>query len=189
MKLAFQLRIWWKGAGFMSNRNAQVCILCEDTTHFHFARKYLELLGFNSRNIIPRHNPKGRSTGSGAVFVKENYEKELSAFRSKNRLSYILVVMIDDDTKNHLANLRKTYSPNTAEKILLFSPSRNIESWFHYIDGNIIDETEDYKRLYQQSEPSKFAKDLKRKICINNLPDNAPSSLHHACNELKRLNN
>lgn len=173
----------------MSNRNAQVCILCEDTTHFHFARKYLELMGFNSRNIIPRHNPKGRSTGSGAVFVKESYEKELKAFHSKNRSSYILVVFIDDDTKNHVANLRKIYSPNTTEKILLFSPSRNIESWFHFIDGNAIDDTEDYKRLYQQAEPSKFAKKLKQNICSASLTKDAPSSLHHACTELNRLKN
>lgn len=189
MKLAFQLQIWWKEAGFMSNRNAQVCILCEDTTHFHFARKYLELMGFNSRNIIPRHNPKGRSTGSGAVFVKENYKKELKAFHSKSRLSYILVVMIDDDTKDHLANLGKTYLPNTTEKILLFSPSRNIESWFHFIEGNAVDETEDYKRLYQQAEPSKFAKKLKQNICSVSLPNDAPRSLHHACAELNRLKN
>lgn len=173
----------------MSNRNAQVCILCEDTTHFHFARKYLILLGFNSRNIIPRHNPKGRSTGSGAVYVKDKYKNEVEAFRRKNRSSYILVVIIDDDTKNHLHNLKQIYSPNTTEKILLFSPARNIESWFHYIEGNAIGETEDYKKLYYQSEPSKFAKKLKQDFCSNSLPCDAPSSLHQACNELKRLKN
>jgi hypothetical protein len=179
----------------MSNRNSQVCILCEDIHHFNFARKYLELLGFDTRNIIAKHNPKGRSDGSGYGFVKDKYQDEVDAFHTKNRLSYILVVIIDNDTKNHVEDLYKKYKPKPNEKILILSPNRNIESWFHYIDTgdfgveNINEEGKitNYKRLYQDSKPRAFAKKLKEEICINGLHNNAPSSLHHACNELNRL--
>ncbi|MFI3122804.1 MAG: hypothetical protein QX194_02575, partial [Methylococcales bacterium] len=117
----------------MSNK-AQVFILCEDTVHYHFARKYFELLGFNSRKIKGKYNPKGRSVGSGAEYVKENYEKEIRAFHSKNYLDYVLVVIIDDDTKDNIRQIYQKYVPLPNETILMFSPARNIESWFYYID-------------------------------------------------------
>ncbi|MSP27831.1 MAG: hypothetical protein EXR80_05185 [Methylococcales bacterium] len=62
---------------------AQIFILCEDTVHYHFTKKYFELLGFNSRNIRGEYNPKGRSVGSGAKYVQDNYQKQLKAFHSK----------------------------------------------------------------------------------------------------------
>ena len=172
------------------NRSSQIFILCEDTTHYHFAnKKCFELLGFNSRKITGKYNPKGRSVGSGAVFVREHYKKELKAFHSKaTYLDYVLVVIIDDDTKDHVQNLFDYYQPLPNEKVLIFSPKRNIESWFYYADGNSIDENEDYKKHYKNAKPTEYAKKLKNEICINGgLPENVPSSLHHACDELKRL--
>ncbi|WP_394754720.1 hypothetical protein [Crenothrix sp.] len=178
------------------NSAAQVFILCEDTVHYHFARKYLELLGFNNRKIRGKYNPKGRSVGSGAKYVIENYETEVKAFHSKvNHLDYILVVIIDDDTTNNARSLYQKYAPLANETILIFSPVRNIESWFFYIDtGNASVEKPneqcqitDYKNQYRNTKPTEFAKRLKEEICINGLPENAPSSLHHACNELNRL--
>ena len=170
------------------NHDSQIFILCEDKTHYHFAKKYFELLGFNSRKIRGIYNPKGRSVGSGAVFVRQHYETELKAFRSKvTHLDYVLVVIIDDDTKNHVQHLYNFYLPLINEKILIFSPKRNIESWFHYANGNLIDESKDYKREYHDAKPTEYAKKLKNEICINDLPPDAPSSLHHACGELNRL--
>jgi len=185
------------------NCNAQVFILCEDTVHYHFAREYFKLLGFDKRKISGRYNQKRMSTGSGEGFVKTEYEKEVKVFLSKSSyLDYILVVIIDDDTKNindepknRVRNLHRKHTPLANENILIFSPIRNIESWFCYIDkGNANIETpdengeiKDYKNQYKNSKPTKFAKKLKEEICINGLPDNAPSSLRHACTELDRL--
>jgi len=178
------------------NNKAQVFILCEDTVHYHFARKYFELLGFSNRKIKGKFNPKGRSVGSGAEYVKANYENEVKAFRSKvNHLDYILVVIIDDDTKNNAKHLYQKHLPSVDESILIFSPIRNIESWFHYIETGDInvevkdDQTKvmDYKSHYKNAKPTEFAKKLKNEICSNGLPKNAPASLRCACNELKRL--
>lgn len=180
------------------NNKAQIFILCEDTVHYHFAKKYFELLGFNNRKIIGKYNPRGRSVGSGAEYVKNNYEQEIKAFRSKvNHLDYILVIIIDDDTKNNAKNLYQKYTPSLNENILIFSPVRNIESWFSYIDtGNFHVENKDeqgkitdYKSQYKNSKPTEFAKKLKNEICVNGLSENAPTSLHRACGELKRLKN
>ena len=173
----------------MSNKNTgQVFILCEDSVHYHFAKKYLELLGFNSRKISGQYNPKGRSAGSGAKYVQDNYKKQLQAFHSKvNHLKSILVVIIDDDTKEHIKQLYQAYMPFETEKVLIFSPKRNIESWFHFTSGHLISESECYKNHYRNAKPTEFAKNLKENFCIRGLPENAPSSLHHACRELARL--
>lgn len=196
------------------NCNGQIFILCEDTVHYHFAKKYFELLGFKPGKIRGNYNPKGRSTGSGAEFVKNRYEQEVKAFRSKAaHLNCILVVIIDDDTKNHAKHLKP--APSANEAILIFSPIRNIESWFRYIDEYIdkgdtgieipektgkIDDTgieipdetgkiKDYAPHYKKGcKPTKFAKKLKETICNNGLPEQSPSSLQHACKELERLN-
>ena len=171
------------------NKEAQVFILCEDTVHYHFAREYFKLLGFNRRRIIlAGNNPKGQSVGSGAVLVQSNYEKQVKAFHSKiNHLECILVVIIDDDKQEHIKSLYKIYTPLTDEKILIFSPKRNIESWFYYIDGNNINESDDYKKSYRNAKPTEFAKKLKEEICASGLPENAPSSLLQACKELNRI--
>ena len=187
------------------NRNSQIFILCEDTVHYHFAREYFKQIGFDKRKISGNYNQKGISTGSGEWFVKTEYEKEVKAFLSKSSyLSYILVVIIDDDTKNindepknRVRDLHRKYTPSLGENILIFSPVRNIESWFCYIDtgnGNVEipdadGEIKDYKNQYKYSKPTKFAKKLKNEICLNGLPQNAPSSLQHACSELDRLKN
>jgi len=187
------------------NCNAQVFILCEDTVHYHFTREYFKQLGFDKRKISGKYNQKRISTGSGEGFVKTEYEKEVKVFLSKSSyLNYILVVIIDDDTKNindepknRVRDLHRKHKPSLGENILIFSPVRNIESWFCYIDtGNISVEipdsdgnVTDYKSQYKNSKPTEFAKKLKNEICVNGLPENAPASLRHACDELKRIKN
>jgi hypothetical protein len=94
-----------------------------------------------------------------------------------NHLDYILVIIIDDDTKEHIKSLYQTYTPLENESILIFSPKRNIESWFYYIDGNNVSESEDYKKNYRNAKPTEFAKKLKEHICAHGLPENVPSSL------------
>jgi len=47
-----------------------------------------------------------------------------------------------------------------------------------------------FKRILPKikgTSPSQFAEKLAKKICPQGLPDEAPSSLHYACNELNRL--
>ncbi|OAD20112.1 hypothetical protein THIOM_004207 [Candidatus Thiomargarita nelsonii] len=180
----------------ISRHQPQVVILCEDITHYHFARKYLRCHGF--KRIIPKICPKGRS--SGEQYVRTHYAAEVKAHRSKaNYLNTALVVVIDADLKSideRITSLNE--SPNMielaqaprldTEKIAIFVPARNIETWIHYLNGNDCNEKESYKSLYKKgTSPSQFAEKLAKKICPQGLPDEAPSSLHYACNELNRL--
>lgn len=196
--MAYQWLNLSHGAGFMkSNRHKpQVVILCEDIRHYHFARKYLRCHGF--KRIIPKICPKGRS--SGEQYVCTHYAAEVKAYRSQaNYLHIALVVVIDADLKSideritalnesqKMIELEQAPRSET-EKIAIFVPARNIETWIHYINGNDCNETESYKSLYQKgTSPSQFAEKLAKKICPQGLPEEAPSSLYHACNELNRL--
>jgi len=178
------------------NNKLQVIVLCEDDQHFHFARKYLELRGINKRKIIGKIAPPGQ--GCGAQYVIEHYAAEVQAHRSKNYLSIALVVFLDDDTQTlqrRLDELNEQLIKNQQlprqdnEKIALFIPARNIQTWFHYLAGNQnIEEKKDYKCNYLRgSYPTKSAQKLYNEICPVGLPSNAPSSLQHACKELQRL--
>ncbi len=74
------------------------------------------------------------------------------------------------------------------ERIAIFVPARNIETWFHYSFGHKdCDENSDYKHAYSNDDAGKAAEILANDICPSGLPDDAPNSLHKACEELKRL--
>ncbi|EDN70179.1 conserved hypothetical protein [Beggiatoa sp. PS] len=127
--------------------------------------------------------------------MRENYAKELEAYRSKaNHLNIVLVIVIDADMtsiEDRIKSLDKKTSQNPrsdTDKVAIFVPARNIETWFRYLDGYDYNEEESYKSLYNKgASPRKFAKKLAKEICSQGLPDNAPPSLFHACQELKRL--
>lgn len=182
----------------------RITVLCEDKNQWDFIYAYAKLLGADTINRLP-------GVYNNATVLK-HYSNAACSHRPRSTYQKIvLVVMIDADEKTIKERLREfdekldfekfQLNKNTRsddEKILLFVPIRNIESWFHYIqtsdfdvetkkdsDGKIIS----YKNQYKNENINEFAKKLKEEICLNGLPDNAPSSLHHACNELKRLNN
>jgi len=168
----------------------QVVILCEDKTHYHFARKYLQCRGF--KKIRKKMSSEGR--GSGEQYVREHYAQELKAYRSQmNHLNIALVVVIDADMNSIEERIKSLDDQNSEnprsdiEKIAIFVPKRNIETWFHYLDGLDSDEKTDYKKSYKNASPSQFAQKLHKEICSQGLPDDAPPSLFHACQELKKL--
>jgi hypothetical protein len=65
----------------MTQRRLQITILCEDKQQEIFARHFLKRRGFTG-NI----KPKICIEGAGEQFVRDNYSKEVKAYRSKNYL-------------------------------------------------------------------------------------------------------
>lgn len=179
-------------------------VLCEDKQQYDFIKAYVKLLGATKINRLP--------AAYNNATVLEHYPSAVISHRSRSTFqNIILVAMIDADEKTVQERLKEfdekldiekarlnqpTRSNN--EKVLLFAPIRNIESWFHYIQTNADDvETKtdnsgkviSYKNQYKNPDIGAFAKKLKEDICLNGWPENAPSSLHHACTELNRLKN
>lgn len=178
----------------MPKHLSEFIILCEDRQQEMFARHFL--IGCS----VPRHkirvNLPVRGQGSGEQYVRENYSKEVKAYRSRStHLSVCLAVLIDADTKsvqdraNELASALKANGMpprEDEEKIALFIPKRNIETWVFYLQEKQVDEESNYKQIIDR-EMLRSSVERLVQLRPKGLPDNAPSSLHSAAHELHRI--
>jgi len=178
----------------MTNRQTQIVILCEDRQQEVFARKYFEARGIPRRKITPLVCPSGKQAGE--QYVRERYATEVRTFRRKQRENRALVVVIDADTQsvaNRLKQLDQQLAIDnqpqraTNERIALFVPKRNIETWIAFASGKTVDEETIYHKLAQESDCVPHVQQRAAEICPKGLPENAPESLHHRCDELKRI--
>lgn len=178
----------------MTIRKTQIVILCEDKQHWVFARKYLEAKGINKRKMTPVICADGQQ--SGEQFVRERFAEEVRTFRRKQRENRALVLVTDADT--HLVaerieqleqQLEKVNLPRRggSERIAIFVPKRNIETWIAFARGETVDEITSYRKLENESDCVPLVHHLARNVCPTGLSVDAPQSLHIACNELKRI--
>jgi hypothetical protein len=169
-------------------------ILCEDRQQEVFARHYLIQCGVPRTKIRTNICPKGRQAGE--QYVREQYPLEVKAHRSKSSfLSIGLTVMFDADTftlQDRHRQLDEALQGNSQrgrqdeERIGIFAPKRNIETWIRYLEGTAVDEETVYPKLQCESDCKPLVEDLVRR-CANGLERDAPDSLQQACPELKRI--
>lgn len=115
---------------------ARVVVLAEDSRQQRFALRYLERLGYHSREVRRADLPSGR--GSGEQFVRKQYAKEVLAHRQRAASTNVaLVVLIDADDKtvaDHHTELRKELTDlsrdprGVAERIVHLIPKWSIET-------------------------------------------------------------
>jgi hypothetical protein len=184
----------------------EVTILCEDIDQERFIREYLICRGLDDRKIKDFGNPKGKTIKNNNALILKHYPELIQSYRSRNYRNIAVVVMIDadedslDDRMRSLnialdetaGNLNKDPRlPN--EKVAIFVPSRNIETWFYYImEGQECDETTDYKdKKMSAKERIELAKSAAQKLAREICPQGADRitlpSLRYACTELQRL--
>lgn len=168
-------------------------ILCEDRQQEVFARAFLEKCGITPLRV--RIGPPGK--GAGEQYVRANYPQEVQAFRSNfpAQPNTCLVVLTDADVLevgqrlNTLeAELKKSGLPTrrAKERIGVFIPKRNIETWIHFLMGKTVNEQDEYPKFAQERICKPFVEDLA--VNRNNpLPAAAPPSLRTACDELQRI--
>lgn len=184
----------------------EVTILCEDIDQERFIREYLICRGLEDRKIKDFGNPKGREIKNNNALIVKHYPALIKSQRTRKHRNLAVVVMIDGDEDSlydkmrslHIkldeaaGNLNKdTRLPN--EKVAIFVPARNIETWFYYImEGQECDETTDYKdKKMSAKERIELAKSaaqkLAREICPQGVDRITLPSLRYACTELQRL--
>jgi hypothetical protein len=178
------------------SKPTRVIILGEDPQHTRFARQFLIACGFEGKRIRVNHPLLGQ--GSGEQHVREHYPQYVHDYRRYRREDRNLVIVIDADIKSVEERLKqlddeleqaKLSKRQQDEKIGIFTPKRNIETWIYYLQGHSVNETEDYKgHIKSPSEGKLSAIVLARKRQRHEqLPDDAPPSLQAACSELDRL--
>ena len=175
------------------SRNVQVVILCEDRQHEAFARRFLKCAGNSVRVQRVEVSPKGR--GSGEQFVRERFAKELAYYRSrKHRVEQALVVLIDADRREVAARIGQVENacdeagcePRQAnERVAIFVPARNIETWLAYLDGQTVDENQAYPRLERERDCQRHVDCLFDMCQRGALRNPAPPSLDAACVEYR----
>ncbi len=178
----------------MTNRKAEILILCEDLQQEVFARSCLIAYGFNRRKIRSLKSPKGK--GAGSQFVLESFPNEVRVYRSRSaNLALFLVVLIDADNYTHrerLSHLENTLinaglAPRMLEeKIAVFIPKRNIETWIHYSMHEVVNEENIYPKLSNQSDCKPYLENLIAQCREDRLID-PPPSLQHGRAELRRI--
>ncbi len=173
----------------MTQNRQTIVILCEDRQQYVFARYFLQKKGLTGQ-FIDRSCPSGKQAGE--QYVRERYAAEVKAHRSKNYLNICLIVVIDADKSTVAERIKQLDSVlvekrHHKEKIAIFVPKRNIETWIHYLQsGESIDEIVAYRKLSNQGECKPFVEKLADQ-CVQGLPVNAPPSMHDACIELHRI--
>jgi hypothetical protein len=174
-----------------------VIVLCEDRQQEVFIRPWLLSRGIRARDITVREIPAGR--GSGEVHVRDRYPSEIKALRQVNSYSEVgrvLVTVIDADTfsvqqRHNILDRSLTQAGlerrSAEEKIAVLVPKRNIETWIHHLRGEIVNETDIYRRL---DKPSECKADVARFVAEPSnspLKENAPPSLQLALAEMERI--
>ncbi len=172
----------------------QLVILSEDRQQEVFARHFLVACGVNRRRIRSQIAPPG--VGAGEQYVRQRYPLEVKTYRANcHHLQIALAVLIDADTHRVTECLQQLAEGlqraglqrrKNGEKIGLFVPKRNIETWIHYLQGETVNEIEAYAKLAREGDCKPAVAKLARKR-HQPLPENAPSSLQMACGELSRI--
>lgn len=188
----------------------EVTILCEDIDRERFIREYLICCGLDDRKIKDFGNPKGKTIKNNNASIVKYYPALMKSYRRTRKYRNIaVVVMIDadedslDDRMRSLnialdetaGNLNK--DPRLSdEKVAIFVPARNIETWFYYINsdrsGQECHELTDYKDKTMTAKErielaKKSARILALEICPQGVDRISLPSLRYACRELQRL--
>ena len=82
---------------------------------------------------------------------------------------------------------RRILPRNSDDKIAIFVLTRSIETWFAYLDGKRVNETDAYPRLERQRECSRHVNALAQMCAQGNLRTPSPVSLQAACHEYQRI--
>ncbi len=175
----------------MSKRKVTLAIICEDTQQECFARKFLYGMGWNKRQLRVVKSPSGR--GSGEQWVRETYVNELVSYR-RSHVNYAFMAIVDGDTCGVQGRILQfdnkcielEYPVRKAEdQVAIIVPTRNIETWIKFLEGNPVDETSSYHKLRYESK-CKPAVDRLLDYCKGQgLPLEAPNSLQAACVEFR----
>ena len=178
------------------SRNVQIVLLCEDTQHEAFARRFLEETGWSTRRLRVEKAPGGR--GSAEQFVRARFPRELAAYRRKRgSVAQALIVILDGDRRgvgerqvelDEACSTKEIETRRDDERVLVLVPTWNIETWIAYLDGQHVDEARrDYPRLTRPRECQRCVEALAAMCRDRMLRSPAPPSLESACTEYERL--
>ena len=180
------------------SKPSQVIVLLEDDHHKMLIYRYLKKhgLGHEIRIELP---PPGR--GSAESWVRNRFDKEVSAYRLRQRKAKTaLIVVIDADAHSvqdrwkqldqALKDAEKLPVDIEHEKIARVVPKRNIETWILCLTKQTVDEETDYRNTrndWNELIPTAAATLFQWTRQEAELPNHCIDSLRTGIKELSRL--
>lgn len=141
------------------SRRVRMTLLYEDRQHEAFALRFLQKMGWSTRDIQRVKAPGGR--GAAEQFIRRQFPTELQALRRRHG-NVSLVVLIDGDhfgIKKRLAQLDEAcdekHIPHRGENesVFISVPTWNIETWLAYLgDETVSEDKSDYPRLQRERD-------------------------------------
>lgn len=174
----------------MASRKANLVLLCEDSQHEAFARRFLQADGWHPRRIRVEKAPRG----SGEAWVRQRYPVELRARRAGPATA--LAVVIDGDGRTVAQRLQQLDASCRAgdvaprdsdEPVAIFVPCRNIETWIAYLSGNEVEEFPQYPRLARERDCLPAVRSLKAMCDAGALRQPTPPSIQASCTEYAHI--
>lgn len=175
----------------MSKRRVRIVLLCEDSQHEAFVRRFLKGMGWETGEIRVEKSPV--ASGSAEQWVRERFTQELKAYRNRaTRAASALVAVIDADIKDLQDRIdefrfectkKNIEFRHNNENVAFAIPKRNIETWIRFLEGVTVDENGDYPKLQNKRECKTAVSNLVRICKTTGLLEDALSSLKYACNE------
>lgn len=178
------------------SRSIQWVLLCEDTQHETFVRRFLKVSVWSTGRLRVEKAPPGK--GSGEQFVRERFPKELAGYRSeRNRVAQCLIVVRDGDAQGVDARGRELADACRAQgiapqsdddnNVVILIPTWNIETWLAYLNGATVDESRsNYPRLNRPRDCHSATITLFQMCKQQELRKPAPTSLEAACVAYRR---
>jgi len=177
----------------MSIRRVRIVLLCEDSQQEAFTRRFLEGMGWDTRELRVEKSPSAK--GSAEQWVRERFPNELKVYRQrKPKAASGLIALIDADAKevqDRIHEFKEVCQTKTVpfrednEAVAIGVPKRNIETWIHYLNGRQVNETEAYEKLERQRFCQPAVTNLVKLCKTTGLAKDAPSSLAAACDEYR----
>lgn len=177
----------------VSARRVEIVLICEDSQHEAFARRFLDGMGFDTRQLQVVKSPS--ADGSAEQFVKERFPTELDAYRSRRtKAASALIAMIDADSKEVQDRVdefkvscqkRQIDGRRSDEAVAIVVPKRNIETWITYLNEQPVDESNAYPKLDRERACKGAVDALVERCKTTGLKPDAPPALAMACNEYR----
>lgn len=171
-------------------RGAMVTVVCEDKQQDCFFTRLLKDMGFARCEVYVPDYPAGK--GAGTKHVIDSFPAEARKQRAKaTHMKRGLVAVIDADTGTVDQRYKQLLDQSRGkdEKIAIFVPKRNIETWIAYLkDGTAVNETDEYPKLEKHEGECQPAVDRLIEITRQGVLADCPPSLQRAVtDEMPRL--
>ena len=175
----------------MSIRRVKIILLCEDSQHEAFSRRFLNGMGWNTRELRVEKSPS--AGGSAEQRVRERFPIELKVYRQRRqRAASALIAMVDADLKAVRERIKEfedecisqqTPFRTDTEAAAIAVPKRNIETWICYLNREKVDEETLYAKLGRERDCKPAVDNLVDLCQSEGLLADTPPSLSAACEE------